>query len=84
MNGDYVTVLQTVDLGVIAIAKSLLDNADIDYVTQNENFGSIYNGFYSITGLIKVQVLKDDAEVAAQLLADLQNNNNAPLDANDK
>ena len=72
MDGDYVTVMQTIDLGLIALAKSILDGAEIQYVTQNENFGSIYNGFYSITGLIKIQVLGVQAEDAVALLKDLQ------------
>ncbi len=69
---DYVTVLNTLNLGSIAIAKSILDEAGIEYVVQNENFGSIYNGFYSICGLIEIQVLNPDAEIARELLAELQ------------
>ncbi|MCF7920067.1 MAG: DUF2007 domain-containing protein [Candidatus Cloacimonetes bacterium] len=74
MEGDYVTVLQTMDLGLIAIAKSILEGSGIEYITLNENFGAIYNGFYSITGLIKIQVMGEQAEVATELLAELQAN----------
>jgi Putative prokaryotic signal transducing protein len=72
MNEDFVTVLRTYNLGSLAIAKSLLNDADIDYAVQNENFGSIYNGFYSVSGFIEIQVRKPEAEIALELLADLQ------------
>jgi hypothetical protein len=72
MEGDYVTVLETMDLGLIALAKSLLESSGIEYVTLNENFGSIYNGFYAITGQIQIQVQGEEAEIAKSLLADLQ------------
>lgn len=74
MSDEFVTVLQTVDLGLLAIAKSLLEGSSIEYITQNENFGSIYNGFYSITGMIKLQVHKEDAQSAVELLEELQEN----------
>jgi hypothetical protein len=72
INEDYVTVLETLNLGNIAIAKSLLDDANIDYVVQNENFGSIYNCFYTVSGFIRIQVRQPDEQVALQLLAELQ------------
>ena len=72
MNDDFVTVLKTYNLGNLAIGKSLLNDAGIDYVVQNENFGSIYNGFYSVSGFIEIQVRQPDAEIALELLADLQ------------
>ncbi|MCF7911295.1 MAG: DUF2007 domain-containing protein [Candidatus Cloacimonetes bacterium] len=72
MNDDFVTVLKTYNLGTLAIAKSLLIDAGIEFSVQNENFGSIYNGFYSVSGFIEIQVRQADADTALELLAEMQ------------
>jgi len=71
MNESYITVMATTDLGDLAIAKSILTDANIEFVVQNENFGSIYNGFYSLTGFIEIQVHQDQLEIARKLLEKL-------------
>ena len=78
MNEDYVTVLKTYNLGTIAIAKSLLSDAEIDFTVKNENFGSIYNGFYSVSGFIEIQVRQPDAETAREILEELQQDSDDP------
>jgi len=72
MNEDYVTVLKTYNLGTIAIAKSLLSDSEIDFTVKNENFGSIFNDFYSVSGFIEIQVRLPDAETAREILKELQ------------
>ncbi|MDP8221178.1 MAG: DUF2007 domain-containing protein [Candidatus Stygibacter frigidus] len=78
MNEDYVTVLKTYNLGTIAIAKSLLSDAGIDFTVKNENFGSIYNGFYTVSGFIEIQVRNPDAETALETLEELQKDSDEP------
>lgn len=74
MKEKLVTVYKTFNLSELAIAKSLLTDAGIKFVVQNENFGSLYSGFYNLTGFIEIQVYPDLAEQAEKLLSDLHNN----------
>lgn len=66
------TVFRTVDLGLVAVAKSLLEAEDIEYTVKNENFGTIFNGIYSSAGMIEIQVHTEDFAVARQCLLELQ------------
>jgi hypothetical protein len=62
-----VTVLTVRDPGVLALAQSLLDGADIPYFTKGE---SVQNLMPFLTW-VELQVAPDDAEEARALLADL-------------
>lgn len=84
MNEDYVTVLKTYNLGTIAIAKSLLGDAEIDFTVKNENFGSIYNCFYSVSGFIEIQVRQPDADTAREILEELQLDSDEPDNAQEE
>jgi hypothetical protein len=72
MQDDYYTVFKTFDLSILAVAKSLLNDAQIDYVVQNENFGSLYSGFFTLTGYIEIQVREADAALAEEILSELK------------
>jgi Putative prokaryotic signal transducing protein len=62
-----VTVLTVRDPGVLALAQSLLDGADIPYFAKGE---SVQNLMPFLTW-VEVQVAPEDAEEARALLADL-------------
>jgi hypothetical protein len=76
MAGDEraVTVFQSGNPALVAVAKSVLDDAEILYSVQGENaqnlfgFGLIGTGYNLLTGPIRIQVMPDDAEAARVLL----------------
>jgi hypothetical protein len=51
---------------LLTIAKSILEDADIPYITRGEGFQVIY-----ATGPVTLMVAEQDAEQARELLADL-------------
>jgi hypothetical protein len=65
--GDFVTIYQTSNPGMLSIAKSILDNADIYFATRGEAFEEVFK-----SGTVELQVLRDEAHAAAELLNDLQ------------
>ncbi len=65
--GGPVTVLTARDPGVLAVAQSLLDDADIPYVAKSENSSNVTPFLI----WVELQVDPDDAEEARALLADL-------------
>jgi len=73
-----VTVLETSDQGLIAIAKSLLEDADILCFAKGEAIqnliggGVIGTGFNIAAGAIQLQVAADEADEARELLKDLR------------
>ncbi|MDY6915087.1 MAG: DUF2007 domain-containing protein [Candidatus Cloacimonadota bacterium] len=73
-----VTVLQTGDPGTIAIAKSILDEANIPYYIANEHIqdligiGRFGYGFNPLSGPTRIKVGEEDAEVAQKLLDKLK------------
>ncbi len=62
-----VTVLTVRDPGVLAVAQSLLDDADIPYFAKSENSRNVTPFLI----WVELQVGPDDAEEARALLADL-------------
>ena len=74
---ELVTVLASGDPGLMAIAKSLLQSADIPFLVQGEGVqdlfgvGRIGSGFNLVTGPARLQVGADDAPDARELLAEL-------------
>lgn len=73
-----VTVLATGNEAIIAVAKSLLDDADIKYFAKGEGlqnlfgFGTLGTGFNPIIGPIQLQVEEHKADEAKQILAGLE------------
>jgi len=75
---DFVKVFDSSDLGLTAIIKSILINADIEYVIRGEHMQSILGGQFSFAfgaeiGKVEFFVHKDDEEVAVELLTELNN-----------
>ena len=72
-----VTIFATGNHGIIALAKSILDDAGIQYYAKNERaedligIGVIGTGFNPIIGPIELQVLEENAAEAKDLLKDL-------------
>ena len=72
-----VTVLETGDQGLLAVAKSLLEHANIEYFAKGEGIQDLFaagrfgTGFNPFVGAIQLQVAAKDAEEAKTLLRDL-------------
>ena len=71
---EMVTVLETGDQTLVAVAKSILDSAGIPCIARNEalqnlfGWGSVGTGFNAAMGPIRLQVLREDEPVARELL----------------
>ncbi len=71
---EMVTVLETGDQSLVVVAKSILDGAGIPCIARNERlqnlfgWGAIGAGFNAAMGPIRIQVRKEDAETARELL----------------
>ena len=66
---DLVTVLATGRPSLIAVAKSLLEDSGIEYLTQNEG---LHDLFPVHMFRIDIQVRQEDEAEATALLADLE------------
>jgi putative signal transducing protein len=73
---DPVTVLESGDPALIAVAKSLLEEAGIEFFAKGEDIQDLFaggrvGGFNPVVGPIQLQVAAEDAEQASALLHDL-------------
>jgi len=74
---DIVTVFETGNAALVAMAKSLLDGAGIAYAVKNENLqnlfggGVIGTGFNLVVGPVQIQVRRENLAAARTLLSDL-------------
>ena len=74
---ELVPVFQTSDASLIALAKSLLEAEQVDYLVRGEGvqdlfgFGRFATGFNPITGAPVFLVREADADRARMLLQDL-------------
>lgn len=72
---EFVTVFAADDPLAIAMVKSILENAEIQYFVKGDIFKNMLPGMYNpIAGSPEIQVDKNDAEEAIALLADLEKN----------
>jgi putative signal transducing protein len=75
---DFVTVFETGDPAAIALAKSLLDSAGIEFDAKGENVQDLFGvgrfpgGTNLVTGPVTFQVRAEDAARAKSLLSDLE------------
>ncbi len=75
---DLVTVFTTGHEGIVALARSILDSASIEYSLKGESLqdlfamGRIGSGFNPVVGPVEIQVRKDDEEKARILLSELR------------
>ena len=76
MNDALVTVFQTSDVALIALAKAALEAEHIAYVSQGKGlqdwlFPGVYN---AVAGPVRFQVAAEDAERAREALEDIGDN----------
>ncbi len=75
---ELLTVLETADIGIIMVAKSLLEEAGIRYLAKGEGLQHLFGagvfgaGFNPLTGPVQIQVSKEDSATAIELLKDLE------------
>jgi hypothetical protein len=75
---DYVTVFEAGDPALVALARSILDSAAIDFTTSGEaiqdlfGLGRFPGGTNLVTGPVEFRVQPGDAKRARSLLRDLQ------------
>jgi len=73
-----VTVFKSGNEALIALAKSMLDEAEIKYLIKNEGvqdllgLGVFGTGFNPLTGPIQIQVLPEDEVTAKEILKDVE------------
>ena len=73
-----VTVFKTGHQGVVAVIKSILDEAEIKFFAKGEGVQNLFGvgvlgtGFNPLTGPIEIQVLEEDEEYARELLKDVK------------
>lgn len=74
---DLVTVLATGNPALIALARSLLESAGIEFIVKGEGIqdlvglGRVGSGFNVALGAVEIQVRAEDAADARAVLADL-------------
>ena len=74
---ELVRVLSVGDPVVVALAKSILDEADIYYVSQGEILQDLIasgriGGLNQVAGSVEIFVGKEDADRARELLEDIE------------
>ena len=75
---DLVTVFESSDVTLLALAKAALDEAGIRYVAQSEDtqdlFGLVrlFSGYNAITGPPRIRVTAEEAERAREVLRELR------------
>ena len=75
---ELVTVMETGDPGLIMVAKSILEEADIKYYAKGEGVqhlfgaGTFGSGFNPLTGPVQIQVSREDFAEALELLKELE------------
>jgi hypothetical protein len=65
--GGPTTILESGDPAVLAVAKSLLDAAEIEYLAKGEGLQNVL----PMGSVVQLQVAPEDAEDARELLAEL-------------
>jgi hypothetical protein len=75
---SLVPVYETGHDGIIAVVKSILDEAHISYIAEGEGVqdlfgvGVIGTGFNPVTGPVVFKVMPEDVEYARELLKDVK------------
>ena len=73
-----VTVFKTGHEGIVAVVKSILDEAKIQYLAKGESVQDLFGvgvlgtGFNPITGPVEFRVMPEDVEYAKELLKDVK------------
>ena len=73
-----VTVFKTGHEGIVAVVKSILDEAEIQYLAKGEGVQDLFGvgvlgtGFNPITGPVEFRVMPENVEYAKELLKDVK------------
>ncbi len=73
-----VTIFKTGSEGIVALVKSILDEAKIQYLAKGEGVQDLFGvgvlgtGFNPITGPVEFRVMPEDAKLAKELLKDVK------------
>lgn len=73
-----VTVFKTGHEGIVALVKSILDEAEIQYLAKGEGVQDLFGvgvlgtGFNPITGPVEFRVMPEDVKYAEELLKDVK------------
>jgi hypothetical protein len=70
-NNNLVTILVTGNRQIFKVAKSLLDEAKIDYIVKGDGLEKL-NEINSLEETLEIQVIHEKSSKARTLLADLQ------------
>ena len=76
-HSELVTVFESSDAALLALAKAALDDAGIRYVAEGEalqdlfGVGRLFSGYNPITGSPRIRVTAENAERARELLDQL-------------
>ena len=74
---DLVTVFESADAALLAMAKAALEGAGIRFVAEGEGIqdlfgmGRLFSGYNLITGAPRIRVTAENAERARQILIEL-------------
>ena len=73
---ELVTIFESSERGIIALAKSILEDAGIKYFPKGEGLQDLFGfgrvgGYNILVGPVEIQVRKDDEEVAKEILGEL-------------
>ncbi len=73
---DLRTVLETSDLGTIALAEGILEGADIEYLAKGEGIQDLFGmgrlvPVNPVSGAVMIQVAAENETAARDLLSDL-------------
>lgn len=73
-----VTVFKTGHEGIVVLVKSILDEAEIQYLAKGEGVQDLFGvgvlgtGFNPITGAVEFRVMPEDVKYAKELLKDVK------------
>jgi Putative prokaryotic signal transducing protein len=68
---EPITVFQTGDPGLLAVAQSLLESAEIEFFVAGAVVGGLFPGAVSRLGVPEIRVAAEDAAEAKELLKEL-------------
>lgn len=74
---DIVTVFETGNPALLAVVKSILDGAEIQYIIKGEQLQNLFGmgilgtGFNPLVGPVQIQVRREDEPTARELLAEI-------------
>jgi hypothetical protein len=66
-HGELVTIFESSNLALLAVARSVLDSAAIIYSIKGQSIQTLFG-----VGLVRIQVRREDREAAQELLTGIR------------